>query len=65
MGLQTSDNQIILPSCYRKDIMTYRYPIDNLNDGDEFYSNEHVRFHVATYRMNELAIKLKRIWTGL
>jgi hypothetical protein len=60
MGLQTSDNQIILPSCYRKDIMTYRYPIDNLNDGDEFYSNEHVRFHVATYRMNEHDWKHRR-----
>ena len=41
------------PNEYRQDIMTYRYPIDQVSDTSEFYSNEHVRFHVATHRMNE------------
>jgi hypothetical protein len=42
------------PSKHRMDIMTYRYPMDSLSpDTDDFYFNEHVRFHAATFRMNE------------
>ena len=48
------DETIFPPTRYRQDIMTYRYPIDNLSpDADEFYYNSHVRFHIATFRMNE------------
>jgi hypothetical protein len=54
MGLETTKREIILPSSYRRDIITYRYPIDDLHDGDdEFYSNERVRFHTAIYLINE------------
>jgi hypothetical protein len=49
-----TDEEIFPPSKYRRDIMTYRYPIDVLSpDTDDFFFNEHVRFHVATHRMNE------------
>jgi hypothetical protein len=33
---------------YRMDIMTYRYPIDNMSpDSSEFYFNQRVRGHIA------------------
>ena len=50
------DDHIYPPSRYRRDIMTYRYPVDRrslLESGEDFYRNKTVRHHVATSHMNE------------
>jgi hypothetical protein len=36
--IATSENENILPSSYRRDIMTYRLPIDSLSEQDDFFS---------------------------
>ena len=47
-------DHVFPPSRYRRDIMTYRYPIDDLElSGGNFYFNRGVRHHVATNHMNE------------
>lgn len=51
--IATSENENILPSSYRRDIMTYRLPIDSLSEQDDFFLNEKARYHTATFRMNE------------
>ena len=51
------DDHAFPPSKYRRDIMTYRYPIDlheSLSDsGGDFYNNREIRHHIATSTMNE------------
>jgi hypothetical protein len=42
------------PDKYRVDIMTYRYPIDEMSpDSDDFYFNKTLRGYVAIRKMNE------------
>lgn len=42
------------PNRYRRDIMTYRSPLDTLHpDCEDFYFNFHVRHHIVTYHTNE------------
>jgi hypothetical protein len=38
--IATSENENILPSSYRRDIMTYRLPIDSLSEQDDFFERE-------------------------
>ena len=41
-------------SKYRRDVLTYRMPLDNLSpDAGNFYNNKMMRHHIANRRMNE------------
>ena len=53
-GTHQSEDDITFPSSKeRRDILTYRYPLDNLSSDSHFYCNSEVRHHIATRRMNE------------
>ena len=50
----SKDNITFPPSKERCDIMTYRYPLDNVSSNPHIYFNSDVRHHVATRKMNNL-----------